>query len=310
MIRPKRKAAPTVFIDNGIVPDDASHDDKSLSNEDELLKDTYSDVSGEDNNTEEDSDVDEVPVKVASIKHIKEVAKKGITKKEVTKNIVKNSPTTKAESTVSSACNAEPKSLKGNKTTKTVKSNNTNDVIEEVEKPVKNIKSTRKFKLLPETIIAQNSTPKVNVKLVKKIEYETSTPIQCARQIAPIIYAAKITSGKSSKNDVLSTFRYIFTIQEVTSPSNPKSFSYICESIVTSNDEGKSDVKHLIKPQTKTTKKAETIAKNAENVSVVNSSITKEKRESENLPVIEKKSVPTRTNVKKLTPAKKKEVKK
>jgi hypothetical protein len=284
MIRPKRKAAPTVFIDNGIIPEDASHEDKSISNEDELLKETYSDVSGEDDSKESSGSADEVPTKIT---------KKGVTKpvkesiKEPIKAATKKIVTTKPESTVK-------------KPTK----NNTNDVVEETEeneKPAKNIKPTRKFKLLPETIASQGSTPKINIKL----EYETSTPIQCARQIAPIIYAANLTTQKSP-----STFRYVFTVQEVTSLLNPKNFSYVSESTINLPPEGKGEVKHVVKPQTKITKnagKAEKATKNTENVP---STITREKRESENRPVIEKKSVPTRTNVKKLTPAKKKGVKK
>jgi hypothetical protein len=81
MHRPKRKAAPTVFVDNGVIPPDESFEDKSIENESDLLKSTESDVcSGsyteEDaivvnktkNNTKNNANADEVSVKKKNLR--------------------------------------------------------------------------------------------------------------------------------------------------------------------------------------------------------------------------------------------------
>jgi RNA 3'-terminal phosphate cyclase len=77
----------------------------------------------------------------------------------------------------------------------------------------------------------------------------------------------------------------------------------MCESTINLPPEGKGEVKHTVKPQTKTAKKSENNDKNIETTVSVS-------KEIENRYVIEKKSVPTRTNVKKLTPMGKNGVKK
>lgn len=217
--RPKRKAAPTVFVDDGTIPEDTSIDEKSISNEDDLLKD-----SGEDYSDSAPSE-EEPPKKIAA--------------------------TTKAEST-------------GKKTIKPLPKESA-------------VKKARTFKLLVNTITPQGSSPKINVKKISILEYETATPIQAAKKMGPTIHAAKI--GKA-QNTV-----YVFDIQEVTTPTDQKTFSYICESVVAPDE----STKHTIKPKTK----KNTPTKDT-SVPVVKKAVANQH------PIVPKKSVPTRANAKQL----------
>lgn len=240
MSRPKRRAAPTVFIDDGTIPDDTSADERSLSNEEELLNKSNDDLCDSVTLSSEE----EQPVaKTKTVSTTKAPVAK------TTKPPVKKS--------------APLKEI-------------------EIAKPVKTV---RTFKLLVNTIVPQGTSPKINVKKITILEYETATPIQAARKMGPTIYTAKI--GQTIVNTV-----YVFDIQEVIPDiETEKTFSYICESTFTDGD-----VTHVIKPKTKKTEKS-SVTKGV-------APITKEKKEVsvKTYPPIEKKKVPTRVNVKQLTP--------
>lgn len=47
-----RRAKPTVFIDDGSIPKDTSAEEKSISNEEKLLNESYSDISDSDGSEE------------------------------------------------------------------------------------------------------------------------------------------------------------------------------------------------------------------------------------------------------------------
>lgn len=101
----------------------------------------------------------------------------------------------------------------------------------------------RTFKLLPESIVPQTSSPTLRnlTKTQLNKQYETSTAIEAARQIAPLLHARVPTSYTCLINYTCS---YMFTIEEVC--DNSKKFTYIC-----THNSVKGTVEHVIIPTPK-----------------------------------------------------------
>lgn len=291
MLRPKRRAAPTVFVDNGTIPEDTSAEERSISDEENLLIESEDDVCGSVNSSSEE-EAKPVTKNTKPTSTVKPVEKKVIAKPTVgEKKVVAKPAEKKIVARIASEKKVVSKDTVGEKKV-AIKSTATKKV---ASKPVSTTtsestkdspkKSMRAFRLDIESISPQGSSPRVNTKKIKAATYNSATPIQAARKIAPVIYAAKVS--------VSSVSSYTFNIQEIIGGDavSDKKFCYTCES----TSEGGAAT-HIIKPKTKKVAKKVT-----EQVGAV------KKAPKNQHPSVEKKEVPVRTNVKKLVT---KEVKK